>query len=77
MATLEQLRAKMKKLRCASGRTHCEAVVAVIDKMRELTSKHGLTIADIDVHVGGKKREHKLSVSATTAVRTKANAASQ
>ncbi|MEW9585254.1 H-NS family nucleoid-associated regulatory protein [Paraburkholderia sp. DGU8] len=59
MTTLESLQAKIKKLQ-----NQAEALVAkqssgVIERIRELMAKHGLTTADIDAHTGGKQRATK------------------
>ncbi|MGF6931232.1 DNA-binding protein H-NS [Paraburkholderia sp. UCT70] len=59
MPTLESLQAKIKKLQTQADALIAEKSSAVIEKIRELMSEHGLTTADIDAHVGGKKRGPK------------------
>ncbi len=59
MATLESLQAKIRKLQIQAEALAAKKSSAVIDKIRELMAEHGLTTADIDSHVGGKKRGPK------------------
>jgi DNA-binding protein H-NS len=56
MATLESLQAKIKKLEQQAEALIAKQSSGVIEKIRELMAKHGLTAADIDTHVGGKQR---------------------
>jgi DNA-binding protein H-NS len=59
MATLEQIETKMKKLRAQADALIAKRSSTVIANIQALMSKHGLTIADIDTHLGGKKRGPK------------------
>ncbi|CAB3743933.1 H-NS family nucleoid-associated regulatory protein [Paraburkholderia rhynchosiae] len=59
MATLESLQAKIQRLQAQADALVAKKSSAVIDKIRELMAEHGLTTADIDSHVGGKKRGPK------------------
>lgn len=59
MATLEQIQAKLKKLQAQAEAIVAKQSSAVLEKIRGLTEKHGLTTADIDAHVGNKKRGPK------------------
>ncbi|MGF6610494.1 DNA-binding protein H-NS [Paraburkholderia sp. WSM4175] len=59
MPTLESLQAKIQKLQTQADAFIAKKSSAVIEKIRELMSTHGLTTADIDAHVGGKKRGPK------------------
>jgi DNA-binding protein H-NS len=59
MATLEQIQAKMKQLQAQADAMLSKQSSAVLEKIRELMSKHGLTTADIDAHTSGKKRGPK------------------
>lgn len=67
MATLESLQAKIAQLQAQA-----EAIVkkdsgAVIEKIRGLVETHGLTVTDIEAHVGsGNKRGRKPAVKTTT-----------
>jgi DNA-binding protein H-NS len=55
MATLEQIQAKMKKLQAQADVLIAKQSSGVIEKIRELMAKHGLTIADIEAHTGVAK----------------------
>src|SRR5579864_2439361 len=57
--TLEAMQAKMKKLQAQADALIAKQSSGVIEKIRELMAKHGLTTADIDAHVGGKQRATK------------------
>ncbi|MGF6596335.1 DNA-binding protein H-NS [Paraburkholderia sp. GAS448] len=57
--TLEAVQAKMKKLQAQADALIAKQSSGVIEKIRELMAKHGLTTADIDAHVGGKQRATK------------------
>jgi DNA-binding protein H-NS len=59
MATLESLKAKIKKLEQQAEALIAKQSSSVIEKIRELMTKHGLTTADIDTHVGGRQRATK------------------
>ena len=64
MATLEQIQARLKKLQ-----TQAEAIVAkqssaALETIRGLMEKHGLTTADIDAHIGSRKRGPKADTKA-------------
>lgn len=73
MATLEQVKAKMAKLQAQAEALAAKKSVTVLKTIHELMEKHGLTTADIDAHVGGKKRGPK--AAAKSAVVPKASAA--
>ncbi|MBB5399092.1 H-NS family nucleoid-associated regulatory protein [Paraburkholderia youngii] len=63
MATLESLQAKIAKLQAQAEAIVKKDSSAVIAKIHDLMEKHGLTIADIDAHIGGgKKRGRKPGV---------------
>lgn len=59
MATLESLQAKIKKLEQQAEALIAKQSSGVIEKIRELMAKHGLTTADIDAYTGGKQRATK------------------
>lgn len=67
MATLESLQAKIAKLQVQAEAIAKKDSSAVLEKIRELMSKHGLTTADINAHVGGKKRGPKPGAKAALA----------
>ncbi|WP_321793139.1 H-NS histone family protein [Caballeronia sp. J97] len=53
MATLKQMQAKLKKLQAQTEQLIAKRAQAVLDDIRALMERHGLTSADIDRH--GKK----------------------
>ncbi|MGF6966683.1 DNA-binding protein H-NS [Paraburkholderia sp. WC7.3g] len=57
--TLEAMQAKIKKLQAQADALIAKQSSGVIEKIRELMAKHGLTTADIDAHVGSKRRATK------------------
>ncbi|SMG39482.1 H-NS family nucleoid-associated regulatory protein [Paraburkholderia susongensis] len=63
--TLEAIQAKMDKLKTQADALIAKQSSSIIEKIRELMAKHGLTTADIDAHVGGKQRATK-AVAKTT-----------
>ncbi|WP_368623425.1 H-NS family nucleoid-associated regulatory protein [Paraburkholderia sp. BR13444] len=74
MATLENLQAKISKLRTQAEAIAKKETSAVIAKIRDLMEKHGLTTADIGSRIGGaKKRGPK--PEAKPAARSSASAA--
>ena len=62
MATIEKVQAQIIKLQARADALIKSQSSAVIGKIRELMEKHGLTVADIDAHIGGKKRGRKHGV---------------
>jgi DNA-binding protein H-NS len=60
--TLEAMQAKIKKLQAQADALIAKQSSGVIEKIRELMAKHGLTTADIDVHSDGKRRAAKAVV---------------
>jgi DNA-binding protein H-NS len=68
MATLESMQAKIKKLEQQAGALIAKQSSGVIEKIRKLMAEHGLTVADIDGHVGGKRRAKKAAVTSATPV---------
>ncbi|REG60790.1 DNA-binding protein H-NS [Paraburkholderia sp. BL6669N2] len=73
MTPLESLQAKIQKLQNQADALIAKKSSAVIEKIRELMSTHGLTTADIDADAGGKKRGPK--AAAKSAVIAKSSAA--
>jgi DNA-binding protein H-NS len=57
--TLEAIQAKMDKLKAQADALIAKQSSGVIEKIRDLMTKHGLTTADIDTHVGGRQRATK------------------
>ncbi|MFL9987334.1 H-NS family nucleoid-associated regulatory protein [Paraburkholderia sediminicola] len=60
--TLEAVRAKMKKLQAQADALIAKQSSGVVEKIRELMARHGLTTADIDAHSEGKRRATKAVV---------------
>ena len=60
--TLEAMQAKIKKLQAQADALIAKQSSGVIEKIRELMAKHGLTTADIDPHGGSKQRATKAVV---------------
>ncbi|MPW24012.1 H-NS histone family protein [Paraburkholderia sp. CNPSo 3157] len=58
MATLEKLQAKIAKLQVQAEAIAKSQSSTVIAKIRDLMGVHGLTVADIDAYIGGR-RGHK------------------
>jgi len=56
MATLEKVQAQIAKLQARADELISKQSSTVIAKIRDMMDAHGLTIADIDAHVGAKKR---------------------
>ncbi|MEM5346158.1 H-NS histone family protein [Paraburkholderia azotifigens] len=59
MATLENLQAKIAMLQAQAEALAAKQSSGVIAKIRDLMEKHGLTVADIKAHTGGRKRGRK------------------
>ncbi|CAM2197833.1 DNA-binding protein H-NS [Paraburkholderia kururiensis] len=58
MATLESIQARIAKLQVQAQELVAKQSIVVLDKIRELMTKHGITTADIEAHVG-KRRGRK------------------
>ncbi|CAE6696293.1 H-NS family nucleoid-associated regulatory protein [Paraburkholderia domus] len=59
MTTLEKVQAQIAKLQAQAEALVVKQSSGVIERIRELMAKHGLTTADIDAHAGGKQRSTK------------------
>jgi DNA-binding protein H-NS len=57
--TLEAIQAKMDKLKAQADALIAKQSSGVVEKIRELMAKHGLTTADIEAHAGGEQRATK------------------
>ncbi|MEX3937728.1 H-NS family nucleoid-associated regulatory protein [Paraburkholderia phymatum] len=66
MATLEKVQARITKLQAQADALIRSQSSTAIAKIRDLMEKHGLTIADIDAHLGSKKRGRKPGAAAIT-----------
>jgi DNA-binding protein H-NS len=56
MATLEKVQTQIAKLQARADELITKQSSTVVEKIRNIMEKHGLTTADIDAYVGGKKR---------------------
>lgn len=59
MATLESIQARIATLQARAEALVVKQSSSVLEKIRGLMEKHGITTADIDAHVGGKGRGRK------------------
>jgi len=64
VATLEQIQARLKRLQAQAEAIVAKQSSVVLEKIRGLMEKHGLTTADIDTHHGSKKRGPKAGAKA-------------
>lgn len=72
MVTLEKVQAKLAKLQAQADALIKKQSSDVLARIRDLMEKHGLTVADIDAHVGGKKRGRKPGSQAAVSTATSA-----
>ncbi|MCX5543864.1 H-NS histone family protein [Paraburkholderia sp. CNPSo 3076] len=63
MATLQTIHAKIAKLQSQAEDIAKKQSSSVLEKIRALMEKHGVTTADIDSYVGGKRRGRKPSAN--------------
>ena len=57
MATLEALTTKIKRLQEQAEAIRVKQAAATLDRIAELMRENGVTLADIEAHIGGKKRK--------------------
>ncbi|SIT43881.1 DNA-binding protein H-NS [Paraburkholderia piptadeniae] len=62
MATIENLQAKIAKLQAQAELIARNESSTVIAKIRDIMERYGLTTADIEAHLGGKKRGREAGV---------------
>lgn len=65
MATLEQIQVRLKKLQAQAEAIVAKQSSTVLETIRGLMEEHSLTTADIDAHVGSRKRGPKGGAKAT------------
>ncbi len=63
---MEAIQTKMDKLKAQADALIAKQSSGVIEKIRELMAKHGITTADIDAHAGGKQRAAKAGAQAVS-----------
>jgi hypothetical protein len=66
MPTLEQIQEKMKKLQAQAESLIAKRAHSVLNDIRSLMEKHGLTTRDIESHVGVAKKRAGRPVGSTT-----------
>ncbi|WP_322053119.1 H-NS family nucleoid-associated regulatory protein [Paraburkholderia bannensis] len=66
MATLDSIQAKIAKLQAQAEALVVSKSTVVLNKIRDLMDKHGISVADIDAHAG-KRRGRKAATPAGTA----------
>jgi DNA-binding protein H-NS len=72
MATLESIEMKIKRLKEQAEAIKAKQSSATLDRIRDLMEKHGLTLADIEAHIGQKKRSSMRSTAIATRAETSA-----
>ncbi|MBB2984323.1 DNA-binding protein H-NS [Paraburkholderia tropica] len=66
MATLDSIQAKIAKLQAQAEAIVVSKSTVVLNKIRDLMDKHGISVADVDAHVG-KRRGRKTASAVGTA----------
>ncbi|QQK01064.1 H-NS histone family protein (plasmid) [Burkholderia ambifaria] len=64
MATLESIQTRIAKLQAQAEALVAKKSTEVLDRIRGLMEKHGITTADIEAHVGGKQRGRRTGIKA-------------
>jgi len=77
MPTLEQIQAKLKKLQAQAEAMIAKRAQSVLDDIRKLMEKHGLTAADIEAHSSTKKPRGRPAGSKSSKSGVKAKAAAK
>lgn len=65
MATLENIQAKIARLQAEAEVIAKKQSLAAVAKISELMEKHGLTLVDLELQLGGSKRGRKTAVVQT------------
>ncbi|AMV48224.1 H-NS histone family protein [Paraburkholderia caribensis] len=56
MTTLEKVQARIATLQAQAEAMIAKQSSGVVEKIREIMEKHGLTVADIEAHIGGARK---------------------
>ncbi|WP_269505056.1 H-NS family nucleoid-associated regulatory protein [Burkholderia sp. IMCC1007] len=64
MTTLESIQTRIARLQAQAEALVAKKSTEVLERIRGLMEKHGITTADIDAHVGGKQRGRRTSIKA-------------
>jgi len=67
MPTLEAIETKIRRLQEQAEALKAKKASATLDRIVELMNDSGVTVADIEAHLGGKRRGAKLGKKTTTA----------
>ena len=67
MPTLEAIETKIRRLQEQAEALKAKKASATLDRIVELMNDSGVTVADIEAHLGGKRRGVKLGKKTTTA----------
>lgn len=70
MATLENIQQKIAKLQTQAGALAEKQATAGLDKIRAVMEKHGITTADIESYMNGKRRGRKPGADTTAKANT-------
>jgi len=72
MATLESIQTRIAKLQAQAEALVAKKSTEVLERIRGLMEKHGITTADIDAHVGGKQHGRRAGMKAAAKPTTSA-----
>ncbi|WP_080439571.1 H-NS family nucleoid-associated regulatory protein [Burkholderia ubonensis] len=64
MATLQSIQTRIARLQAQAEALVAKKSTEVLEKIRGLMEKHGITTADIEAHVGGKQRGRRTGIKA-------------
>ncbi len=65
MPTLEAIENKIKRLQEQAEAIRVKAASVTLDRIAELMRKNGITVADVEAHLGGAKRRGRVGKKAT------------
>lgn len=66
MPTLEAIQEKIKKLQAQAQAIAAREAAGALERIRNIVEKHGLSVADIEAHLNGRKRRGKSATGART-----------
>lgn len=72
MATLESIQTRIAKLQAQAEALVAKKSTEVLERIRGMMEKHGITTADIEAHVGGKQRGRRAGIKAAAKPATSA-----
>jgi DNA-binding protein H-NS len=77
MATLETIKAKMKKLQAQADALAAKESAKALNTIRALMAQHDLTTADIDAHVEGKQRGKRTGITGNAGSKSETTSAAK